>query len=178
MSDDCEKCFYIILTDKPYDGNYLPFLGKNEEIVYDIRKAKIITQKDVEKYYSRQYELQPVHKVLRLSQYAISYKKIKNKKPEEGELVYIMCERETVGSNASFWCWDSKGYHSDIRCAQIVEYSKESLFSTRGVDKMIPINFANKYIEHKIDHQDLYATKQRNKPWVLSKEFFEEKKAS
>lgn len=182
------KFYYLYDRSQRIDGNDVPWLNLDGSVVYDLRKADVYSEEDADKIISiynaarknppvyKQVTKHPVHRVVRLVQHHVPISKIKKKQPKEGELAYLMCTRDTVGKNASFWKWNSKGYSCDVRLAQVWIYDGEA--RSRSIDVYVSKAAVDKAIQFRIDIQDLLDKEERNITWVLeSSDPFKEERA-
>ena len=172
------RIYYYIREKHSIDGNDVLWLGGlNKNSTFDLRKAGLFSKEEVATIMGlpnrdTSYEAHEAHIIQRLIQFHVPLSKIKNKKPKQGDMCYMICTRDTCGKNATFWCWDHHGYSSEVRNAQVFPYMKST---GRSIDVLVPIEEVQKRIEHRIDIQDLRA--ERHLTHVMQREFFNEQQS-
>lgn len=68
---------------------------------------------------------------------------------------YLICTRETVGSNASFWCHDGHGYNSSIDKAHVytLEEAQSHWNTGRDIDQPVCADSVDALAIVHVDHQ-------------------------
>lgn len=72
-----------------------------------------------------------------------------------GNRFYMLCTRETVGSNASFWCHNGNGYHTNIDKAHVytLEEAQRHWNTSREIDQPICADSVDELAVVHVDHQ-------------------------
>lgn len=177
---DNNRIFYYVqvTTGRYTDGNDCLWVG-DQENTYNIEEAKIFTKDQADAIKSADnnddFELRPVHQIIKLIQFHVAQSKLK--KPKEipdGELCYLLSKRDKCGTNAAFWAWNHLGYVSDTRNAQIFKYNKADDRYNREFEYYIPIKTVKKHTKQRIDIQDLDRNPPRMASHVLATDYFKE----
>lgn len=72
------------------------------------------------------------------------------------ERYVIIDTRQTCGNSVFFWCWDSRGYTLDLRCAAIFDDEEaKKICANRDTDKMVKYSEIVRLVQHHVDIQDL-----------------------